>query len=184
MAALIDTPYLSQLAALSTVHAANNRLAGAIAASEKTLRQWVSNATVDEAIANLEPTPTPSADDLRQAETLRLACGFLALYYALPLLAVKLRTDGMLRSDATEVSRSLVYLTPKEINDQRKMYWETAKETAKPYMVGGSGGVFAGGISKSDKETRQADSDRVAPVFRRDLFADPGEPPVMEVTQR
>lgn len=41
-------------------------------------------------------------------------------------------------------------------------------------MALGASGWYAGGISKDDKETVEANTDRVTPAFTRDLFDTPG----------
>lgn len=61
-------------------------------------------------------------------------------------------------------------------SDKYTHYMELAAsldKQAASYRLGGAS-VFAGGISKSDKTTREADDDRVSPYFTRDLFNDPG----------
>ena len=72
-----------------------------------------------------------------------------------------------------------VHTQRRELSDRYKHYVELADKLRKRYDDGigadtglfglGGGGVFAGGISRSDKTTRESNSDRVAPAFTRDL---------------
>ena len=66
-----------------------------------------------------------------------------------------------------------VSLDPQE---QAEFYRKLAGELDSKAALGSSGvgGIFAGGISKADKESREQDTDRVEPAFTRDLHTDSG----------
>lgn len=59
-------------------------------------------------------------------------------------------------------------------SDKFKHYSDLAKqlESKAQIMSLGSGGAYAGGISKSDKARQEQDTDRVRPKFTRDLHRD------------
>lgn len=61
-------------------------------------------------------------------------------------------------------------------SDKYKHYMELAKDLDKRAASNalGATSVYAGGISKSDKDTRESDTDRVEPYFTRTQFDDPG----------
>lgn len=61
-----------------------------------------------------------------------------------------------------------------DADEQYQHYMAIAKEMESKALSRGATGVFAGGISKADKETREADTDRVAPAFTADLHHDNG----------
>ena len=60
-------------------------------------------------------------------------------------------------------------------SDKYKHYSDLAKqlESKAQIMALGSGGAYAGGISKSDKAPREQNTDRAQPKFTRDLHRDP-----------
>jgi hypothetical protein len=63
---------------------------------------------------------------------------------------------------------------PLTLTNRRQSQADRYRQLAKTLWsrVASSGGAapFAGGISKSDKETREDDGDRVPPVFSRDMM--------------
>lgn len=61
-------------------------------------------------------------------------------------------------------------------SDRYKHYMDLAKDLDKQGVLHGLGAtsVYAGGISKADKETRALDGDRVPPYFTRDLHDETG----------
>lgn len=65
-----------------------------------------------------------------------------------------------------------------------KSFFDLANELEKGLgrKAGGSDGIYAGGISISDKRTEEADSDRVAPAFAKGQFDNPGSPNSSENT--
>lgn len=62
-----------------------------------------------------------------------------------------------------------------DADEQYQHYMLIAKEldlrASTSASSSGQGGVFAGGISKADKEAREADTDRVEPAFTIDLHS-------------
>ncbi len=60
-----------------------------------------------------------------------------------------------------------------------KRFFDLAAELEKGLSrrAGGSDGIYAGGISISDKESEESDTDRVDPGFERNQFDNPGTLP-------
>jgi len=82
-----------------------------------------------------------------------------------------------------ELSRTNVTLAPGERTRGQvflEMFWDGLEEFLKMDLTlvgiarGSSGTLYAGGISKSDKQLDEADSDRVQPRFKRGQFEFPG----------
>lgn len=59
----------------------------------------------------------------------------------------------------------------KKLSDQHKHYAETLLPLLRRRAQRGSADAYAGGISASDKELREADDDRARPAFARESFA-------------
>jgi cell division septum initiation protein DivIVA len=62
---------------------------------------------------------------------------------------------------------------PLTLANRRQSQADRYRQLAKALWSRASSGVaapFAGGISQSDKETRENDGDRVPPIFRRDMM--------------
>ena len=57
-----------------------------------------------------------------------------------------------------------------------KYYQDLAAELRRQAAVTGGGVPFAGGISIGQKVTTEQDSDRVRPIFTRDMMTAPGTP--------
>lgn len=64
-------------------------------------------------------------------------------------------------------------------SDEQYKHWMDAANTLDEQAalgLGGSGaGAYVGGVSVSDKQGREGDSDRVRPAFTRTLHAGPGD---------
>ena len=78
--------------------------------------------------------------------------------------AVKTRTVGAL---------SLTY-SIMEDKDRAEQFKEMAINFRRRAALGGGWSPYAGGISKSDKETREQDTDWDRPAFARGMFDNPG----------
>lgn len=63
-----------------------------------------------------------------------------------------------------------------KINASQKAeaYAKRAKKLMAMAKTRGSAGIYAGGISKTDKQTQEQDSDRVEPDFYREMHDFPG----------
>lgn len=75
------------------------------------------------------------------------------------------------RTIAAQLGRQLTLVDPAmklDANEQYEHYIELAKEYEKDGMRSGGVGLFAGGISKSDRDARRDDSDRISPAFSVD----------------
>jgi hypothetical protein len=70
------------------------------------------------------------------------------------------------------------HILTRNYSDRFKHYKELAKtldqRRSSTALASGGAGVYAGGISIADKETRSSDTDRIAPAFTRDLHSVPG----------
>ena len=93
-------------------------------------------------------------------------------------LAASMAAEAIAAKYARQVTESKtdahgVHVYSRHLSDRYKHYTALAK-TMRERHTARTVGVYAGGITISGKDTREADTDRVKPAFTRDLHANEG----------
>lgn len=132
-------------------------LTGPTFAANKTLRR-LCGATVMDAADAVEASQ--DADDQGTQEVLKLAGAYFGMYFAAPLIASRMRTDGQVITETTEVSRTLRYATAEEMEDYRQSLWASAVSVLQ--AVDGLLSIEAENEYVSDQRTWQLE--RSAPL--------------------
>ena len=109
---------------------------------------------------------TDTNDQLVQDEEINWALTEGGVYYAASLTARSISAKFARRADF-EVSKDLKVSYSKTAENYNKLADTMDRKASKLAPT-----PFAGGISVSDKESREEDTDRVKPVFRKSNFMD------------
>lgn len=104
------------------------RLSPATAAASRRVRAWVGNEVYEDALVEA-PADADRAEDLKTAEA------WLAMYFALLGLNTKITPGGVVKSAKVEGNTIHQYLTPGEMRDLARLYFDQAHEIARRYML-------------------------------------------------
>jgi hypothetical protein len=106
----------------------DTRLTPAIGAASRRVRGWVGDEVYSDALLEA-PADEDRAADLKTAEA------WLAMYFALLGLNTKITPSGVVKTSKVEGNTVLQYLTPAEMKELARMYFDQAHEIARRYML-------------------------------------------------
>jgi hypothetical protein len=105
-----------------------SRLTPAIGAASRRVRAWVGDDVYTDALLEV-PTDADRAADLKMAEA------WLAMYFALLGLNTKITPGGVVKTSKVEGNTVLQFLTPAEMRELARLYFDQAHEIAQRYML-------------------------------------------------
>ena len=131
----------------------SDRLDFYIDAAERTLRSWVGGTVYDLADGDEDY-------DATRDKALRFAEAHLAVYHLLLNTGARIRRSGIVKketdaSGAIQNPATSEYLSPAEIQSLRGSFFETARESAQPYVL-----TTAAGSRARDVRIPGGDSDQ------------------------
>jgi hypothetical protein len=106
----------------------DTRLTPGIAVASRRLRLWVGDDVYTDALAEA-PQDADRAADLKSAEA------WLAMYFALLGMNTKITPGGVVKTSKVEGNTVIQYLTPAEIRELARLYFDQAHEIARRYML-------------------------------------------------
>jgi hypothetical protein len=120
------------------------RVDGAIQAASERLETWIGTALYEDALKGTDTTglgslsATELRKRLRQRQVLKLAEGHLAMAFLIPNLNTVVTPKGITVEAKEEGKTTVRYLTPQQVKEAAKAWFDQASILAQPYLLEGN----------------------------------------------